>query len=249
MTTVTESILRKEDELLASRKRKRELSEAIKAKGKELNKADVGSTQEGAGSDTVAALLEQFGASSFESSPACIPPRLATYTSSLSMLFELSGFCTDVVVSWAMGQGLRRTHATPQEELWDAELRSKIAAGVEWLYILSPVDQDNHPKKTLRLSRYVIEYRLFHWLVSKNCDSGVNPGNSQLVVEAVRCAPASLPVDLKEQLCVFFTRNDRATRYWIQSFCGRWGVGMGRRLRPGENMLPEVMDQKASQHR
>lgn len=246
MSTVTESILSKEDELLASRKRKRELSEAIKAKAKELKKTAEDSTKARAMSDTVAALLEQFGASSFESPPTSIPPRLAPYTSSLSMLLELSGFCTDVVVSWAMGQGLRRKHATPQEKLWDTELRSNIAAGVEWLYILSPLDQDDHPQKALRLSRYVIEYRLFHWLVSKNCDSGVNPQNSQLVVEAVRFAPASLPLDQKEQLRIFLTNNDRATRYWIRSFCGRWGVGMGRRLRPGENMPPHVMDQKAS---
>lgn len=65
MSTVTKSILCKEDELLASRKRKRELSEAIKAKAKELKKTAEDSTKERAVSDAVAALLEQFGASSF----------------------------------------------------------------------------------------------------------------------------------------------------------------------------------------
>ncbi len=61
------------------------------------------------------------------SEPAiCLGARLgATQAAEVGqmLLLELSGFCTDVVVSWAMGQGLPRTHATPQEKLWDTELR------------------------------------------------------------------------------------------------------------------------------
>ena len=67
-----------------------------------------------------------------------------------------------------------------------------------------------------------------------------------VVVLMVRCAPADLPVDLKEQFCIFFTQHDRATRYWITSFCDWWRIDIGRRLRPGENMHPEVMCRKES---
>ena len=41
-------------------------------------------------------------------------------------------------------------------------------------------------------------------------------------------------------------KNDRATRYWITSFCDRWGIDIGRKLRAGENMHPEVMCRKES---
>ena len=246
MATFEEAIRRKQEELLATRKRKREVSDTIRTKDRELHGTADAVVPRFAWCQAVAALLENLGASSFESSPPSLSPELSSHTSCLLLLLELSDFCTDVVVSWAMGQGLPRKQATPTERLWDSDLRSNIAAGVEWLYILAPPHNVDLPKESLRLSRYVIEYRLFHWLVGQNCDSGVNPGNSQLIAEAVRSAPADLPVDLKEQLCIFFTRNDRATRYWITSFCDRWGIDIGRKLRAGENMHPEVMCRKES---
>jgi hypothetical protein len=248
MPTFEEAIRRKQEELLATKKRKQEITQTIRSTDRELHATAGAVVPSFAWRQAVAVLLEQMGASSFESSPSppSLSPELSSHTSCLLLLLELSGFCTDVVVSWAMGQGLPRKQATSTELLWDTDRRSNIAAGVEWLYILAPPHNDDLPEESLRLSRYVIEYRLFHWLVGQNCDSGVSPGNSQLIAEAVRCAPADLPLDLKEKVCMFFTNNNRTTRYWTRSFCDRWGIDIGRRLRAGENMPPEVMDLKES---
>lgn len=168
------------------------------------------------------------------------------------MLLELSGFCTtDVVVSWAMGQGRPQKQSIAVDQLCDTNIKSKIAAGVESLYILAPLDHvvslpDAATQQILRLSRYVAKYKLFHWVIKQTCDSGVSPQNSRFVAEAVRIVPDGLPANLKEQSCNLFLNNDRATRYWVQRFCGRWEVDTGRRLRPGENMDPKVMESKES---
>ena len=136
----------------------------------------------------------------------------------------------------------------PIDQLWDTDARSEIAAGVEWLYILAPLVSlsDAVPKQTLRLSRYVTEYRLFHWLAEQNCSSGVNPANRQLIAEAVRSIPTCLPSNLEEHMRKFFLNEGRATRKWVKRFCGRWGVDPGRRLRPGENLAPKVLEDKES---
>jgi len=251
MATLSEQTLFRQEQLAGTRKRKRELTQAIKEKTKQLQRMAEASSVGGGGGQSVATLLEQIGASSFESSQPSLPPQLATHTSTLLMLLELSGFCTDVVVSWAMGQGRPQKQSMAVDQLWDTDIRSKIAAGVEWLYILAPLDHvvslpDAAPQQILRLSRYAAEHKLFHWVIKQNCDSGVSPQNSQLVAEAIRSVPAGLPTNLKEQFCNFFLSSDRATRYWVQSFCGRWGVDTGRRLRPGENMDPKVMESKES---
>ena len=44
----------------------------------------------------------------------------------------------------------------------------------------------------------------------------------------------------------FFLNEGRATRKWVKRFCGRWGVDPGRRLRPGENLAPKVLEDKES---
>ena len=246
MASDDEHTLSLQKQLVESRKRVRELTEAIKAKTDELHQfTQVPSV----GRDNVASLLRKFGASSFESSQQpTLPPQLTTHTANLLLLLELSDFCSDAVVSWAIGQGNPRKRSMPIDQLWDTDARSEIAAGVEWLYILAPLVSlsDAVPKQTLRLSRYVTEYRLFHWLAEQNCSSGVNPANRQLIAEAVRSIPTCLPSNLEEHMRRFFLNEGRATRKWVKRFCGRWGVDPGRRLRPGENLGPKVLEDKES---
>ena len=88
MATDDEHTLSPEKQLVESRKRVRELTEAIKAKTDELHQfTQVPSV----GRDNVASLLRKFGASSFESSQQpTLPPPLATHTANLLLLLELS---------------------------------------------------------------------------------------------------------------------------------------------------------------
>ena len=52
----------------------------------------------------------------------------------LLAVFELSAHCSDTAAAWALKQGMSKSNT----EQSSAETRQFVAAGVEWLYILSP---------------------------------------------------------------------------------------------------------------
>ena len=82
MASDDEHTLSLQKQLVESRKRVRELTEAIKA----IQFTPVPSV----GRDNVASLLRKFGVSSFESSQQpTLPPQLTTHTANLLLLLEL----------------------------------------------------------------------------------------------------------------------------------------------------------------
>ena len=236
-------------EIAETQKRQRDLSTAIKSKAK-LQKVEC----EGVSAlkpqvDTVAELLQKFGATSDACSEIGFPDQLAQHAPTLLLILELSS--SDVVVSYALGQG--RTHREDMSagQLWDVDLRSGVAAGIEWLYILAPeevtaslLEQDE--KLMYRLGRYVVEHQLFHWTIKQNCESGVSPKNRQLKTQAARSIPTTLPAKIQTQLRNFFLNDDRTSRYWVHSFCKRWKVKPRSRLQAGENMDSKLVETKVS---
>ena len=93
----------------------------------------------------------------------------------LLAIFQLSAHCSDTAAAWALKQGMSKSNT----EQSSAETRQFVAAGVEWLYILSPQDLVDSLFETVKdkmcdLGRYVVEYRLFHWLVVQNCSKGIH---------------------------------------------------------------------------
>ena len=171
-----------------------------------------------------------------------VPPALATHKDKQTVLtlYDLSGQCADVVASWLLGQGRSKDSEQVQ---YDAALRQRATAGVEWLFIKSPVEAlgswlDGAPNHSFSLGRYVVEYRLFHWIVDQNCAKGVAPQYKQLRDHAANIVPEALPAPEKAKLVSFFLANTRASRYWLVSSRQRWGVKPGA-LVAGQALEPE----------
>jgi len=95
------------------------------------------------------------------------------------------------------------------------------------------------------LGRYVVEYKLFHWLVAQNCDKGLEPRSRQLLAEAVRALPADMPAEERDELRTFFSENTRAVRHWVTSFSKRWDVKPGN-LGAGEVLEPTELQDKVA---
>ena len=233
-----------ENELAALKKHKRELSAKIKdaqhSRRKMIRRVQCQR-------ETLANLVLELGSTPMaEASEIEVSPQLASHRMKAHVLalYELSGYSTDAVTSWLLAQGMvgRGGHR------YEPEARRSMSAGVEWLYIRTPqqeleaaLDSISHDRAAL--GRYVVEHRLFHWLVKQNCDVGINPQTPQFLAEALRSVPSALPSLEKERLCNFFEVSTRQTRKWITSFRMRWDVKDGM-LVPGETLEPEVMTKK-----
>lgn len=164
----------------------------------------------------------------------------------LLAVFELSSHCSDTAVSWALGQG--RSKSTLDQS--SAETRQSAAAGVEWLYILSPQDLldslfETVHDKIYELGLYIVEYHLFHWLVAQNCSKGITPKARQVLAEAARSVPTTMPLADQDKLRKSFLDDTRLVRKWIESFRQRWGVKPGT-LPAGDLLEPSVLKEKVA---
>ena len=170
----------------------------------------------------------------------------------LFLLFELSGFCNDVVVSYALGMGRPdrfQTHG--YEDKWEPGLRSRISSGFDIIFetLDEPFLIDNlancHPKHLLQLCKYIVEYKLFLWMVGLNCDKGIYPPIALLLVQAVKCIPGLAPQHIREQLKAYFSSMGSTTYQWAASFTERWGTKLGVQ-QAGEDVEPELLRTKAA---
>lgn len=149
----------------------------------------------------------------------------------LLLLLELANLQTDIVVSYALGQGRPEECRSHGLDVWSKDTRQHISAAVQLLYLgvqdsqLASLYDDE--KQTYALCKYVVEYHLFQWLVSLNCDKGVYPRPSQILSQAASLVPQGAPVSLQQKMKVFFLGSDRAARFWVVSFKQRWGVTVG----------------------
>lgn len=109
-----------------------------------------------------------------------------TVTSQLLALLDLGGLCNDLVVSYVLGQGRQERFGDHKMDMWDAEVRRSISAGVELLYLGVPFDAVVSPvnacadEAVAALCKYVVEYRLWHWLVDLNCSKGAKPSGESM---------------------------------------------------------------------
>ena len=238
-----------ENKLSEARKRTLELGRDVERCKKRARKA--ARTEE----KRLDSLLHEWGTNQQGQQEPAIPPELHGHIEVLVVLLELSGFCVDLVVSWVLGQGNPKKRQGSRFEVWDAEVRHAISAGVEWVYILAPLQvvvsamSNCDPRLLYELSRFVIEYRLWHWLVKQNCEIGCAPKSSQIFDEVFRFANSQLatllPVALQEELNSFFQESNRAARYWLVSFRTRWDVKQGK-LNVGEDEPPQQLQNKES---
>jgi hypothetical protein len=177
-------------------------------------------------------------------------PRLsASQKAEVLMLLELTNpHCTDVAVSYALGQGREDQYRNSGLDERDPAVRQAIATALDILYeavdlqlVVDALDGTEYLQK--KLSRYVVEYKLFHWLVVQNCDKGVYPGSDLAYDAASRFVPEGAPQHVAAMMKKFFLSGSRAARYWLATFKARWGCEPGGQG-AGEDMEPELLEQK-----
>lgn len=171
----------------------------------------------------------------------------------LLLMFELSSLCEDVVVSFSLGQGRQKKCRCSNLDPRSQETRQNISAGLQFLYLGVPMTSvvaldKAQEREMCMVSKYIIEYHLFHWLVLQNCEKGVTPSATQLRAEACRRVPVGCPEAVRQHLLSFFSTPGRTVRKWVLSFKRRWDVKLGL-LDAGEDIEPGLLENKASQLR
>ena len=167
----------------------------------------------------------------------------------LLVLLELASGNYDLVASYVLGQG-RQEACNPGVDIWDAQIRSRIAAGLVELCNGVPFHflrdlleiPGNLP---YYLCRYVVEYHLYHWMVAQNCDKGVYPDSSLIFAQACTFVPQGAPGSVAERMKAFFLSDSRGSRYWLTSFKERWDIQIGSHA-VGEDLEPGELQSKAA---
>ena len=234
------------------RKRQRELSREIHIAQKRQRREELRATS------SVGHLLHEAGVASF----GCEDPGSCEAVGRLFLLGEklwhilmvlvLANFETDIAVSFALGRGRPEKYLSPGYNYADAEVRRNVAAGIDWAYFMAPPELlagllectwQVDMTAVWDAAKYVIEYRLFYWLVCLNCDKGVAPDNFSIYKAAASFVPREVPAGMKEQLRHYFLAADRTARYWVESFRNRWGAFVGK-LRQGSPLEQEEAERK-----
>lgn len=93
---------------------------------------------------------------------------------------------------------------------------------------------------------FVVEKKLYQWVVEQNKAKGVAPGRALLVERAVEAIPTELPPVVRGLLVRCFRRNGsrRCQRRWLAKFRKQYRVKLGK-LRAQEQLSLADMKQKA----
>lgn len=79
----------------------------------------------------------------------------------------------------------------------------------------------------VRACRYVVEARLYEWLLDQNCHRGVAPSRGQLVKFALSIVPEEPPSEVQRRAEKPLRGSGRVQRRWLQSFRKNWGAKLG----------------------
>ena len=104
--------------------------------------------------------------------------------------------------------------------------RSAPAAGV--VALCHEAGVETHGAQPLvRACRYVVEARLYEWLLDQNCHRGVAPSRGQLVKFALSIVPEEPPSEVQRRAEKPLRGSGRVQRRWLQSFRKNWGAKLG----------------------
>jgi hypothetical protein len=234
-------------QLEAVKKRKAECDAEIRREAKRAKRRQVGGCC--AKEVHVAQLLHQAGMAD------SVPKLNKVVMIQLLVLMELVGSCSslDFVVSFVLGQGRPKRFRNHKLDVWNTDVRRYIAQGLRILYnqvefgtVVAALDGPQN--KIAFLSRYIMEYFLWHWILDLNCKKGVKPGATQLFAKACSLIPSGAPAAVSESLLAFIQspgHGGRTRRKWLAGFRQRWGVKPGF-LKVGVDMEPAEMQHKAA---
>ena len=105
----------------------------------------------------------------------------------------------------------------------------QLLEDVVWAYRSDPPPETvlSLSKDQFAAGKYVVEYKLFHWVLTQNRCHGVAPSRTQLMEKAQAFVPSNVNSAVRSQLCKLFGGNPRAQRKWLARFRKRWGVRLG----------------------
>ena len=178
-------------------------------------------------------------------------PRLeAKLQAQLLMLLELAGCDADIVASFVLGQGRLVQYGGSGLDVHDEAVRQAISSAVCSLHLAAAdnllVDHSYVHGKDLdmqSLGRYVVEYRIFNWVLQQNCEKGLSPGPGLVREMASKQIPEELPSHIRHVMKQLFISGGRAGRYWLTSFQQRWDAKIGC-LGIGIDLGPALLEQK-----
>jgi hypothetical protein len=173
----------------------------------------------------------------------------------LLMIYSLANFRMEVAVSFAVGQGRspRFEVLGPEEDLARRRLAfgDQISSAADGITDDQLLDMLTDPcffgtwARVLLAVRYVMEYDLFQWLLTQNCDRGIAPGASLLVRAALKRIPAGAPACAKDHFTSRLQRMEGKARFWLQSFRARWHAEADKKLNASSNLSVQEMLNKA----
>ena len=238
------SLGEQEANLADLKKRKKELSSELAKARKRQKRAEEAED----GGNHVARLL-------YKARLAQVAPKLRKENlCELLSLLELTGMkSNDIVVSFALGQGrppMSRNHGF--SDVWDTDLRSTLSAGVDLMFVAA-VDSgymlsyhsDCSVAQRKMVSKYIVEYNLWQWMLEQNCRKGVAPDIPSLLAQACKFIPGQAPEDIRAWLHSYFTAGNSTSYQWAASFKERWGMKPGS-LDTGEDVEPSLLQAKVA---
>ena len=148
-------------------------------------------------------------------------------------IYQLAGHDAEPAAAYLQGHGLQRKPRGPMrtddeavvavENLYlaadDTECSSAVAADCS----------DGFRNFALRAAaKYLVEYRIFHWVLTQNCDRGVAPSTRTLLQQIPGLLPGSLDVATADDVLASFDPNCRRGRMWACRWRRRWGLRLGQ---------------------
>ena len=230
-------------------------AELASAKGDRAERQGAASSRRNRAMHHVLASMATAAAVAVDFRPDALPARLRKNLAPLVlMVFVLAGWSAHVAAAFALGVGRPRYRASLHLRT-DASYRENLEAGIEWLCILAPDGQvcnlfdtpDYYGtwKRVRWAAMYVVEYRLFWWVVQQNCEMANAPGATLLFQKAIEFIPSATPIHVYNRMAVRFASGDNVARSWLSRWRQRWGARVGEIPPAPDNLTTQELLFKA----
>ncbi len=156
------------------------------------------------------------------------------------LVYRFAGQAADVTLDFVRGRGQPRCATVELTDEQERTVLSEVAqASVQVAASSCQI------LEAARAARYVVEHRLYSWLLEQNCNFGVAPSRAQLVRQALLLVPTELSADVRQALRTGLTSAARTQRKWLVRFRTRWGARLGV-LKTEDYVSVEEARQKAT---
>ena len=163
-------------------------------------------------------------------------------------MFQMCGHVTRVPADFLHGHGRRkiRVHGScTMEDTEEAVQGLYMQTTAAQLADLMVVSQENQSSRFLHVhaARYVLEHRLFEWLLHQNCERGVAPSSRALLEQVPNMLPGSLDESIRAAILEAINVQAASGRQWVARWRRRWGTRWGR-LAPRLPLTVEDMNRR-----